>query len=202
MKTNPSLFSLPSNSTAHFIGRVAFLALALGLVFRPCQADEFDALAQRCAPEIPVDTLRALVKTESNYNPYAVGVVGKKVKQPASFRQAMALIANLEEKGENYSVGIAQINKVNFRRLGINAQTALDACTNLKAASQVLRECYGKSRQAGAAGLDDALSCYYSGNFTTGRKHGYVEKVRSNAQPLPPPHQYAVPSITDENITV
>ncbi|MCD8339476.1 MAG: lytic transglycosylase domain-containing protein [Burkholderiales bacterium] len=175
-----------------------FVLIALMFAHQCVLADEFDGLAQRCAPDIPPDTLKALVKTESGFNPYAVGVVGKKVKQPKSFREAMALIADLELAGENYSVGIAQINKNNFARLGINAQKALDACENLRASAKVLKECYAQTKKEGMEGLDDALSCYYSGNFSTGRKHGYVAKVHGNAEPSP--SNYAVPSITDSNI--
>ena len=67
-------------------------------------------------------------------------------------------------------------------KLGINAAGALDACTNLKAASKILSECYQRAQKnSGSNSLHDALSCYYSGNFQTGYRHGYVDKVRINA---------------------
>lgn len=59
---------------------------------------------------------------------------------------------------------------------------ALDACTNLKAASKILSDCYQRAQKnSGSNSLHDALSCYYSGNFQTGYRHGYVDKVRANA---------------------
>ena len=158
---------------------LAFLALS---VIEPVFADDFGELAKRCAPEVSEDTLRALVRTESSFNPYAIGIVGGGSRQPKAFHEAMAIIAQLELEGKNYSVGLAQINKKNFSKLGINASGALDACTNLKAASKILSDCYQRAQnRSGSNSLHDALSCYYSGNFQTGYRHGYVDKVRANA---------------------
>lgn len=158
---------------------LTFLAFS---VIGPVFADDFGDLAKRCAPEVSEDTLRALVRTESSFNPYAIGIVGGGSKQPKAFHEAMAIIAQLELEGKNYSVGLAQINKKNFSKLGINAAGALDACTNLKAASKILSECYQRAQnRSGSNSLHDALSCYYSGNFQTGYRHGYVDKVRANA---------------------
>lgn len=157
---------------------LAFLAFS---VIGPVFADDFGELAKRCAPEVSEDTLRALVRTESSFNPYAIGIVGGGSRQPKAFHEAMAIIAQLELEGKNYSVGLAQINKKNFSKLGINASGALDACTNLKAASKILSDCYQRAQnRSGSNSLHDALS-YYSGNFQTGYRHGYVDKVRANA---------------------
>ena len=148
------------------------------------QADEFADLAQRCAPSVAVDTLRAIVKTESSFNPYAIGVVGGSIPQPKSFHEAMAAIARLELAGANYSVGLGQINKSNFAAFGIDAAKALDACTNLSVAAQILGDCYARAQKNGTTqskNLHDALSCYYSGNFKQGYSHGYVNSVRKNA---------------------
>ena len=160
------------------------LAAGAGAVY----ADDFELLAKRCAPTVAVDTLRALVKTESDFNPYAIGVVGGKVVQPKAFHEAMSTIAKLELSGANYSVGLAQINKKNFSKYGLDAAQALDACTNLKTAAVILGDCYEQASRRGTdekQSLNDALSCYYSGNFKTGYEHGYVTKVRKHAQTVP-----------------
>lgn len=161
-----------------------------------CQADDFGELAKRCAPSVAEDTLRAVVKTESGFNPYAIGVVKGKVKQPRAYHEAMSTIAELELSGADYSVGLAQINRKNFSKYGISASQALDACTNLKVASRILSACFKSAKQSPASdgkALHDALSCYYSGNFMTGYRHGYVDKVRSNAGLSP----LSVPSIRE-----
>lgn len=182
------------------MNRFLLLALLLGYQINAFANDDFDSLASRCAPSISLDTLKALVRTESNFNPYAIGVVGSSVKQPKSFSEAMFTIARLENEKKNYSVGIAQINKSNFKKYGINAEKALDACTNLKVASEILTECFNRAnngKKTEKSALKDALSCYYSGNFKTGYEHGYVNKVEMHASPT-----VSVPSIVlaDDNI--
>ena len=47
-----------------------------------------------------------------------------------------------------------------------------DVCANLRAGSRILRECYDRAQDWGKA-----FSCYYSGNFSTGFEHGYVQKI-------------------------
>ena len=177
-----------------------FFLFCLTLVCCPSHADDFGELAKRCAPSVAEDTLRAIVKTESGFNPYAIGVVKGKVKQPKAYHEAMSTIAELELSGADYSVGLAQINRKNFSKYGISASQALDACTNLKVASRILSACFKSAKQSPASdgkALHDALSCYYSGNFKTGYRHGYVDKVRSNAGLSP----LSVPSIREVEVS-
>lgn len=174
-----NISNISVNCSSHY---AVIAALSLLLYTGISYADDFGDLAKRCAPDISEDTLRALVRTESSFNPYAIGIVGGGSRQPKVFHEAMAIIAQLEIEGKNYSVGLAQINKKNFPKLGIDVAGALDACTNLKAASKILSECYQRAQNRhGTNSLHDALSCYYSGNFQTGYRHGYVDKVRANA---------------------
>jgi len=137
-------------------------------------------LVLSCAPLVAQDTARALIQVESGGNPFAIGVVGGAlVRQPANLPEAVATVAALEAAGWNYSVGLAQINKRNFQRFGLNSQTAFDPCANLNAMQGILGECFSRaSRRAPTqTALRDAFSCYYSGNFMTGHQHGYVGKV-------------------------
>lgn len=138
------------------------------------------ALVLSCAPLVAQDTAQALIRVESGGNPYAIGVVGGAlVRQPTSRAQAQATAAALEAGGWNYSVGLGQINKRNFKRWGLTPQTAFDACANLGAMQAILGHCYARAsqRRPPQAALRDAFSCYYAGNFVTGHQHGYVGKV-------------------------
>jgi type IV secretion system protein VirB1 len=140
----------------------------------------FLALALACAPQVHPDTARAIARVESSFNPYAIGVVGGALdRQPRTRAEALATIDALHAAGWNYSVGIGQINVSNFARLGLTPRDALDPCISLTAMQSVLGECYARavSSNAGQTALRFALSCYYSGNFTTGVRHGYVRKV-------------------------
>ena len=137
-------------------------------------------LVLSCAPLVAQDTARALIQVESGGNPFAIGVVGGAlVRQPANLPEAVATVVALEAAGWNYSVGLGQINKRNFQRFGLNPQTAFEPCANLRAMQGILGECFSRaSRRASTqTALRDAFSCYYSGNFMTGHRHGYVGKV-------------------------
>ncbi|WP_159069240.1 transglycosylase SLT domain-containing protein, partial [Burkholderia metallica] len=60
----------------------------------------FAQLARACAPNVDPDTLAALVRTESGFNPYAIGVVGGHLtRQPASLDEARATARELAARG-------------------------------------------------------------------------------------------------------
>lgn len=124
---------------------------------------------------VPMDVMRHVVEVESSRNPYAIGVVGGVLKrQPRQLNEALATVRMLEERGYNFSVGLAQVNRYNLAKYGLDSyEKAFQLCPNLQAGARILAECYGRS------GNDwgKSFSCYYSGNFTTGFRHGYVQKV-------------------------
>ena len=145
----------------------------------------FMALATLCAPLVHPGTARALVATESTFNPHAIGVVaGSLQRQPRNIEEALATAQALRAEGRNFSVGLAQINVRNLDRFGMSVADGFDACKNLRTMQVVLTECLERSgpKYESQASLRRALSCYYSGNFTTGYRHGYVSRVVSNAQ--------------------
>lgn len=156
----------------------------------------FLALALACAPQVHPQTAHAIVSVESGFNPHAIGVVGGALeRQPRSRAEALVTIGALRAAGWNYSVGLGQINVANFARLGLTAEAALDPCTNLAALQAVLDECYDRARQGAGpqVALRRALSCYYSGNFSTGVRHGYVRRVVAAARRgAVPPQQGAL----------
>jgi type IV secretion system protein VirB1 len=124
---------------------------------------------------VPAEVMQHVVNVESSRNPYAIGVVGGQlVRQPQNLPEAVATVHMLEDQGYNYSLGVAQVNRSNFGRYGLDTfEKAFDYCPNVVAGSKILAQCYA------SAGKDwgKAFSCYYSGNFTTGYQHGYVQRV-------------------------
>ena len=149
------------------------------------QASSFSEIAQQCAPNFHPQVMAAIVKTESSFNPFAIGVVGGALKrQPRSFEEAQAAVKMLLANGRNFSMGLGQVNRYNLAKYGLNYQTVFDPCKNLKAGSGILAECYNRARKQSNSdqqALQKAFSCYYSGTFTVGFKHGYVRKVVANA---------------------
>lgn len=155
---------------------------------------DFDALLQRCAPAVHATTMRRLVEVESAFNPYAIGVVGARLqRQPRTYQEALATITWLDANGFNYSVGLAQINRHNFRAHGLTPGLALQACPNLAAGAAILGSCFRRAnvQNAPQAALRAAFSCYESGNFTTGFRDGYVQKIVAPNYPAvaTTPHQ-------------
>jgi type IV secretion system protein VirB1 len=121
-----------------------------------------------------MDVMQHVVHVESSFNPYAIGVVGGRlVRQPNNLPQALATARMLQSRGFNFSVGLAQVNRYNLAKYGLSLENAFDACPNLQAGARILADCLLRS------GNDwgKSLSCYYSGNFVTGFRQGYVQKV-------------------------
>lgn len=134
-----------------------------------------------CGPlAVPDEVMEHVVRVESSFNPFAIGVVGGRLqRQPTNRAEAEATMRALESGGRNYSVGLAQVNRANFARFNLKEpHRAFDACSNLRAGASILAECL--ERSGGEWG--PAFSCYYSGNETTGYEHGYVQKVFASMQ--------------------
>ncbi len=156
-------------------------------------AGPFLALAMACAPQVDHRTTHALASVESSLNPHAIGVVGGALlRQPRHREEALATARSLQAQGWDFSVGLVQINVRNVRRMGLRLEDAFEPCTNLRAMQTLLGDCYARSPAAGSDGpardqqrLRQALSCYYSGNFVTGFRHGYVQRVLDAARRLP-----------------
>lgn len=150
-----------------------------------------------CAPLVHQDTLNSLIATESGFNPYAIAVVGTNLtSQPKTKNEAIKLIKEFDKKDINYSVGLGQINKVNFEKYGVTGEELLDPCLNLTVSQDILKNCYEQSPNKM---VSEALSCYYSGNYKYGfvtEKSGnsYLERIIKNIDKKP-----LVPSIKDDS---
>ena len=123
---------------------------------------------------VPHEVMHHVVRVESSFNPYAIGVVGGRlVRQPKTLPEAVATVRMLERRGYNFSLGVAQVNRYNLGKYGLDSyEKAFEVCPNLQAGSRILAECYQRSQDWGKS-----FSCYYSGNFVTGFRHGYVQKI-------------------------
>lgn len=133
-----------------------------------------------CPVAVPANVMHHVVRVESSFNPYAIGVVGGRLlRQPKTLAEALATVRMLEGRGYNFSLGLAQVNRYNLAKYGLDSyEKAFQQCPNLLAGSRILAECH--SRSGGDWGK--SFSCYYSGNFTTGFRHGYVQKIYASMQ--------------------
>lgn len=145
---------------------------------------DFLSLAMLCAPDIAPDTLARIVKSESGFNPWAIGVVGKPInRQPKTKEEAMIAVKQLTKENANFSIGLAQINRQHFDVKDV--ELVFSPCVNLKMGAGILKDCYShalKSSESEQHALKKSFSCYYSGNYTRGFKKenngtSYVERV-------------------------
>lgn len=153
---------------------------------------DFITLSQQCAPLVSSVTMAAIVRTESGFNPYAIGVVrGRLARQPASLAEAVATAHALAAGSWNFSVGLAQVNRGNWHTFRLNERSAFDPCRNLAAGAAILQGCFELARRArtdtpsdSQSALHASLSCYASGNFSAGFRTGYVQRVVGSAGTL------------------
>lgn len=140
-------------------------------------------LIQTCSPNVHLPVAQAIIKTESNFNQFAIGVnaKGRAIKQPTSYQEAVNTAKRLISQGLNIDMGYAQINSANLKWLGLSIEQVFDPCSNLKAMQTVYLTCYDRAGTTGlGTRMQRAFSCYNTGNFTRGFKNGYVNKTTTN----------------------
>lgn len=146
--------------------------------------DEFVQLAKQCAPHVAPETLAAVARTESSFDPLAIHDNTTALDHhPATREAAIALATELAVVAHHsVDLGLMQINSANFPRLGLTVATAFDSCRSLASADQVLVAGYdasvsGDDQQA----LHRTLSRYNTGDPERGITNGYVAKVQASA---------------------
>jgi type IV secretion system protein VirB1 len=149
---------------------------------------DFFGLAVQCAPEVEPSTLAAIVRTESAFNPYAIGVNGGKrlSRAPSSKEEAILNAKFLIERGYNIDLGLGQINMKNLSKLGFSVEDAFEPCMNLSGSARLLQQKYTHATtigyEAGQPALKAAISTYNTGSTKRGFENGYVRKVLLNAK--------------------
>jgi type IV secretion system protein VirB1 len=144
-----------------------------------------------CAPAVAPQTLLAVAKVESGFDPLAIGVNGAWPRRLSFSNTAAAAEAAhvLIAQGENVDLGLGQINVRNLAGLGLSIDAAFDPCRNLAASAHVLAADYQRAipgAGAGQAALRTALSLYNTGRPDRGFANGYVARVMAAASRLKP----------------
>lgn len=168
-----------------------FLGTSAALGAMPVHLTQFEELVAKCAPDIHPQTFKSVVTTESTFQPFAIGVVNGKVERtPRTQEEAIAAAEDLEKKGFNFSLGLAQVNRHNLAKYGESYQSIFEPCRNIRVGAAILKDCYVRAKAKipdEQQALRASFSCYYSGNFTRGFKPdrpgeaSYVQKVVTNA---------------------
>ena len=171
----------------------------------PLSAAEFAATASRCAPSVSAQTLAAVARTESGFDPWALhdnttGLSERPGNAPAALADASAWVA----RGDSVDIGMMQINSANLPALNMTVASALDPCVSLTGGAAVLRAAFGDGNTSANAqvALLLALSRYNTGSPLRGIMNGYARKVMANgsvsALPAAAPAASPFPS-TDPN---
>ncbi|GAJ95576.1 MULTISPECIES: type IV secretion system lytic transglycosylase VirB1 [Rhizobium] len=156
----------------------------------PLSFAEFDYFARECAPSVAPSTLAAIAKVESLFDPLTVhdNTTGETLHWQ-NHAQATQVVMDRLDARHSLDVGLMQINSRNFSALGLTPGGALQACTSLSAAANLLARRYagGETADEEQLALRRAISAYNTGDFTHGFANGYVRKVETAAQQLIPP---------------
>jgi type IV secretion system protein VirB1 len=134
----------------------------------------FAQLAATCSPDVAVETLTAIARTESGLDPVAMldNTTGRTYR-PENQAEAVRIAAGLIAAGHSIDAGLMGINSSNWRWLGLSPETVFDPCQNIRAGAAVLT----------------AFSRYNTGSPTRGFRNGYVQKVIAKLHPIDPPLQ-------------
>lgn len=159
-------------------------------------------LAAQCAPQIASETLLAVAKTESAFDPLAIhDNTDKRSYEPQDTAEAISIARRLFDARHSFDAGLMQINSRNFAILGVTLESAFDPCKSLNAAATLL----------------SAFSRYNTGSPSRGYKNGYVRRVMTaaaeqnspGAQPadphggsISPEEPQAKPPIADDGLGV
>jgi type IV secretion system protein VirB1 len=147
---------------------------------------------EHCVPAMKRSLMTALVRRESNGNPFAIGMDGGEtpVTQPKSLADAVATAEKLDRMGRGFSVGLAQIHISNIRLLGLPWVQAFDGCTNLRHGQRIFENFH--SRALGAGFKNDgavfaALRGYNSGSVFAPVSNKYAAAIMADAAKTAPP---------------
>jgi type IV secretion system protein VirB1 len=127
--------------------------------------------------------MTAIVQVESGGNPFAIDDnTTRRSYYPRDRASAEALANQLTSAGHLVDMGIAQIDSMNFARLGVNVHTIFDSCTNLRAGAKILSSDYNFAKHrygSGQIALRHAIGMYNTGRLDGGS--GYVQQVLAAA---------------------
>jgi type IV secretion system protein VirB1 len=146
-----------------------------------------DKIIMKCSNKVAASTMKAIIKTESRGNPFAIGINGRFYLsyQPRNYKQAYLWLEYLEKHNYNIDIGIAQININNVHKYGYKAVDMLNPCTNIQLANMILQKYFKEFKKHNISdnqALFMAISAYNTGNYQKGFTNGYVKKVVNNAR--------------------
>ena len=149
------------------------------------------ALLDQCAPQVSPVLMQALVRTESDWRPFAIGMDKAQgaVRQPVTLAEAITRARELAAAGRKFSVGLAQIHVSNVTLYGMTWEQAFDACQNLAVGQKILWNFYHRASASGYTGVAAtwaALRGYNSGSVDRAVSDEYASRIFAYMSSAPP----------------
>jgi type IV secretion system protein VirB1 len=142
-----------------------------------------------CAPALDPRLAIALIKRESGFNQFAIGLDSKHnvrlSRQPRTAQEAALTAADLAQKGYSFSVGLTQIHITNVKKWGISWNDAFVPCTSLKISQSIFLSFFKVAQDAGYKGDDAvyaALRGYNSGSISAQVSNNYASAIMAGAK--------------------
>jgi type IV secretion system protein VirB1 len=190
--------------------RLAAILLSLCSFGAHAADSDMASLMSRCAPKVHIETLGAIVRTESSGHTFVLSDDGprdlpwEKRKNmvrslyPSTAAEASALARSLIDSGHLVGIGLTQVSSQHLARFGVSVEQLLDPCTNLAVGGRILSDLFGKAKASPKypdeqLALGAAISAFNTGNFEDGFANGYVRKVLINAGARMPELRSAAP---------
>jgi hypothetical protein len=119
----------------------------------------FIALLEQCAPGAPVQSLAAIVRHASGFEPLVIATVqgGKPLSvQATSKPEAIALATEMTIAGQRVRIGLAGLDTRDLERLGVSLADAFEPCLHVKAAARLMSEDPRRLKPLAAAARTEA----------------------------------------------
>nr|WP_276589271.1 lytic transglycosylase domain-containing protein [Sphingomonas sp. GM_Shp_2] len=143
-------------------------------------------MARTCAPDIATEAIVPLVVTESGGDALRININKGPRVRVRSIAEGAAVVRRYIASGSTVDVGLAQINSMNFARLGVTIEEVFEPCANLRLASLILQRSFAVASRyyAGIDAISATYSLYNTGRLTRGFRNGYVGRLWSSAKSL------------------
>lgn len=141
-----------------------------------------------CAPALHPHLSSALIKRESGFNQYSIGMDAKHkvhlARQPKNLTEAITTAQSLQKQGYKFSVGLTQIHISNVQRYSMSWAQAFEPCSSLRTGQAILIHYYEKALSTGLRGSEAvyaALRGYNCGHIQCAASNGYATAVLTSA---------------------
>lgn len=149
----------------------------------------FVDLAHRCAPQIQLELLAAVVSVQSEFEPLMIRVAGREAPRSKGVGEAVANAIEHIDQGKAVQLGLSGLEARELGALGIAMNDAFDGCKSLGALASVLQVGAVVAAKAGVEGaaVEQAMVLHLVKVTTVaGDQFTFARRVKEARQALAP----------------